>query len=70
MVVAAMRVHNFLQCNEQLDEGFRRAKEVDDKEFKVELPDEEDEAATEEDAIADENVTWTQLRDYIVHTVR
>ncbi|XP_022888237.1 uncharacterized protein LOC111403838 [Olea europaea var. sylvestris] len=50
--------------------GFHRAKEVDDEEVKVELPDEEDEPAAEEDAVGDENVSWTQLRDYIAYTIR
>ncbi|XP_022891353.1 uncharacterized protein LOC111406262 [Olea europaea var. sylvestris] len=59
VVVAVMGVHNFLRCKEQLDEGFRRADEVDDEEVEVELPDEEDKAAAEENAVADENVSWT-----------
>ncbi|XP_022858663.1 uncharacterized protein LOC111379508 [Olea europaea var. sylvestris] len=70
VVVAAMGVYNFLRRNGQLDEGFRRAEEVDDEEVEVELPDEKDKAAAEEDAVADENVSWTQLRDYIAHTIR
>ncbi|XP_022873699.1 uncharacterized protein LOC111392572 [Olea europaea var. sylvestris] len=70
VVVAAMGVHNFLRRNGELDEGFHRAEEVDDEEVEVDLPDDEDEVAAEEDAVANENATWTQLRDYIAHTIR
>ncbi|XP_022868086.1 uncharacterized protein LOC111387736, partial [Olea europaea var. sylvestris] len=70
VVMAAMGFHNSLRRNGQLDEGFCMANKVDDEEVEVELPDEEDEAAAEEDAVVDENVSWTQLRDYIAHTIR
>lgn len=65
VVVAAMEVHNFLRRNGELDEAFRRAEEVDDDDVEIDLPDTDDEAAAEEDAVSDDNVTWHQLRDYI-----
>lgn len=70
VVVATMGIHNFLRRNGQLDEGFRRAEEVDDDEVEIDLPDEQDEMAAEEDAIVEEDVPWLQLRDYVAQTLR
>lgn len=38
VVVATMRIHNFLRRNGRLDEGFRIAEEVDDDEVEIDLP--------------------------------
>ncbi|XP_022870993.1 uncharacterized protein LOC111390218 [Olea europaea var. sylvestris] len=70
VVVAMMGIHNFLRRNERMDEGFRRAEEVEDEEVEIELPDEEDEIAVERDAIAKDNVLWYALRDYMAHALR
>lgn len=70
VVVAVMGVHNFLRRNRQLDEALRKADEVYDDEVKVDLLDEDDKTAVEEDGVSDDNVTWHQSRDYIAHIVR
>lgn len=56
MIVATMGIHNFLRRNEGLDEGFHRAKEVDNDEIEIELLDEKDEMAAKRDAIVEDDV--------------
>lgn len=65
VVVATMEIYNFLRRNNRLDEGFRRAGEVDDDEVEINLPNEQDEIVAELDAIGTEEMSWQQLRDYM-----
>lgn len=65
-----MEIHNFIQRNDRLDEGFRRAEEMDDDEVEIDLLDEQDEIVAEMDVIGEENMPWQQLCDYMTQALR
>lgn len=47
-----------------------RAEEVDDDEVDIDLPDEADEIAAEQDVICKEDMPWQLLHDYMAHALR
>lgn len=58
VVVATMRMHNFVCRNGRLDESFLRAKKVDDDEVEIDLLDEQDDLFTELDEVAEDDMSW------------
>ncbi|CAA2967493.1 Hypothetical predicted protein [Olea europaea subsp. europaea] len=46
-----------------------RAKEMDDDEIEVDLPDVDDEIEAKNDAIGDEDIPWQHLRDYMAQAL-